>query len=953
MKVQYTFDKDSQVNCLARWPHILHVQTVPLDDRNSIGVVDLRTCLQAVAQCSPEIVNQQDYDYTVYASDYSEPDVPLVGQGMLSRGLDPNSDPQSQQLVTGRVTRNLMALFSKGNSDTLEVRLKLTPVPRMHRAEAPRSNMQPQHHHAQSFHSQPDTTQEWITLIHSNPALGQPSNVSRFPSPSLPPARMENTTPHMRYAEPRPEHSFYQQSQTPPSTVPAPVPAPAEEPPPQLPQLPQQQQQQAMQPTPSSQLPPPPTSDAIMPEKPVRPSRPTSRASRSRVPTGRPRGRPRKKPLEGGHTSGAEMTDADDAPQRKRAKVVTQVDYNTTAPFASHPDSLRVAASTSGSLRNMRPVGLVGRIPSGNPLQDVPRAPTPVPDFSQQQKRATVTSSRKGSMSGFDTYQLQPNQPSLQTSMSVSMSMTQDARSPTDTNAPSPDPGYTPRESPADLGSSPPVPRTSAYLQSSPAPSSPTLPPVDSGFMSGGIDDIFDEDDFSQELPRQDGQPDMLPKLPLQKPVPQRSNKQQTFSQDIFSQPHNFLFHEVTPGPMDVLPQNSLFKPHGRAKTLNRMYSGPVEPVVFEPKGPPPPRELPPRQPPTRRSLQRSNTAPIPMPPRSEPNPVALQLAVSKASFEVPIQSVEKADTPKASLQAEELPPQSNHGRVQLAINANGVASISTTTRPSQQRSAVGTPQAAAPEMKMRNVEPPLTEPANLTEPESTGAQVTVPQITEPQVTEVRTTDESVTEPAATEPRLLKAEPEATSSFLAPPIMSEPTRAQESAPASQVLQAPVLLPTMRPSEFRSKALPPPPVPASDPVVQTFLTLPQLPEVPQSEGFCPLGEDGQPKHSKNLVKKQSIKDRLETAIAKGEMPPFCNNCGAIETPTWRKIWTQEHQGVPGFHELSDKPGCVTCIDILERCPEGQPTLYRLVKKNLGRDDLRIDWKELLLCNRKLT
>jgi hypothetical protein len=137
-------------------------------------------------------------------------------------------------------------------------------------------------------------------------------------------------------------------------------------------------------------------------------------------------------------------------------------------------------------------------------------------------------------------------------------------------------------------------------------------------------------------------------------------------------------------------------------------------------------------------------------------------------------------------------------------------------------------------------------------------------------------------------------------------------------------------------------------------MQTFLTLPQLPEVPQSEGPCPpLDENGeQPKYNKNLVKKQSILDRLETAIAKGEMPPFCNNCGAIETPTWRKIWTQEHQGVPGFHEFSDKPGCVTCIDILERSPEGKPTLYRLVKKNLGGSDLRGDWKELLLCNRKV-
>ncbi|KAH8908976.1 hypothetical protein BR93DRAFT_855204, partial [Coniochaeta sp. PMI_546] len=835
LKVQYTFDKDSQVNCLARWPHILHIQTIPLDDRNSIGVVDLRTCLQAVAQCSPEIINHQEYDYTVYASDYSEPDVPLVGQGMLSWGLDPNSDPQSQQLVTGRVTRNLMALFGKGNSDTLEVRLKLTAVRKLHRNEPSRSNMEPQHQHSRSFHSQPDATNsEWNSFIQSNPGLGQSVNVSRFPSPSIAPARMETSAPDTRYAEPRSENPSFQPIR-PTSTAPAPIPASTEEPLPQLPQLPQQ-------PTQPTQLPPPPTSDIIGTEKPARPSRPSSRASRSRAPTGRPRGRPRKKPLDAGHTSGAEMTDADDGPQRKRAKVVPQVDYNTTGPFSSHPDSLRVAASTSGSLRNMRPVGAVGGMPAGNHFQDIPRAPTPVPNASQQQKRPPIALPRKASMAGFEMYQMQPSQPSLQTNMSINMS--QDARSPTDSIAHSPDQGYTPGQSPADLGSSPPVPRTSAYPQSSPAPSSPTLPPVDSGFMSGGIDDFFDEDELAQDLPRQEGLPDMLPKLPLQKPAPRRSNQQENFSQGSFPQPQTFSFHEVNPGPQELLPQNSAFKPHGRAKALNRMQAAPMQATPFEPKGPPPPVVLAP----TRRQLQLQRCHTAPMPSRSEAMTAVETSPVSKAAFEVPVESVEGADNPTLAPQVKE----------------------------------------------------PLTQSNN------PGSQ--------------------------------------------PQASTDPAPAPSNAAVSQAVQARATLPPVRPASPRTKSLPPPPVPASDPVVQTFLTLPQLPDVPQSEGPCPLGEDGeQPKYNKNLVKKQSIKDRLETAIAKGEMPPFCNNCGAIETPTWRKIWTQEHKGVPGFHEFSDKPGCVTCIDILERSPEGQPTLYRLVKKNLGGDDLRVDWKELLLCN----
>jgi hypothetical protein len=81
LKVHYTFDKEAKVNCLARYSHPVEVQTVPLEDASVIGVVDLRTCIQAVTECSPELAGQ-DGDYTIYALDYSEPDTPLVGQGM-------------------------------------------------------------------------------------------------------------------------------------------------------------------------------------------------------------------------------------------------------------------------------------------------------------------------------------------------------------------------------------------------------------------------------------------------------------------------------------------------------------------------------------------------------------------------------------------------------------------------------------------------------------------------------------------------------------------------------------------------------------------------------------------------------------------------------------------------------------------------------------------------------
>jgi hypothetical protein len=131
LKVLYTFDTEQKDNHLARWAQSIEVQTAYIDDTNQIGIVDLRTCLEAVVNASPELTSQSDNDYTVYAYDYSEPDTPLVGQGMLSKALadqDVDSDMDNATMVTGRITKNIMGLFSRNAQETLEVKLRLTPV---------------------------------------------------------------------------------------------------------------------------------------------------------------------------------------------------------------------------------------------------------------------------------------------------------------------------------------------------------------------------------------------------------------------------------------------------------------------------------------------------------------------------------------------------------------------------------------------------------------------------------------------------------------------------------------------------------------------------------------------------------------------------------------------------------------------------------------------------------
>jgi hypothetical protein len=46
--VLYTFDDENKTNCLARLPHALSVPTVQLDDSTQIGVIELKTCIQAI-----------------------------------------------------------------------------------------------------------------------------------------------------------------------------------------------------------------------------------------------------------------------------------------------------------------------------------------------------------------------------------------------------------------------------------------------------------------------------------------------------------------------------------------------------------------------------------------------------------------------------------------------------------------------------------------------------------------------------------------------------------------------------------------------------------------------------------------------------------------------------------------------------------------------------------------
>ena len=103
--------------------------------------------------------------------------------------------------------------------------------------------------------------------------------------------------------------------------------------------------------------------------------------------------------------------------------------------------------------------------------------------------------------------------------------------------------------------------------------------------------------------------------------------------------------------------------------------------------------------------------------------------------------------------------------------------------------------------------------------------------------------------------------------------------------------------------------------------------------------------------KKRVGKEQTKARLETAIAAGEMPPFCDNCGAIETPAWRRAFAKTFDCEYGEVETSLEDGAIVFKEALEHNEDGSIKTFRafkITKKPEDRDD---EWVAITLCNRK--
>ncbi|KAI2733337.1 hypothetical protein CBS147332_352 [Penicillium roqueforti] len=464
LKVLYTFDNENKTNCLARWPHVLDIQTAFLDENTPVGVIELKICIQAIVSASPELVGQLGKDYTVYAYDYSEFETPLVGQGMLSGVLatfssateTPNN--QSKTIITGRVCKSpLSGLFSKGAQETLEVKLRLVPVPTVTQSDF--------------------DTQSWTNFIRQNPALlessrsqsqndniGSPihqSGIERFHqllSEGSTPREFATFHHNGSVRSVSPSHSYAGSRVSTPGGC----------------RTPAHQQSYPKQSIPHS--------DMIRPSSSASMRDCDNQTQLSHV----SQNNTRRGSIQSGYGSADE--ESTEAPARKRAKV-----YQASWPGKSgmnierQPSSLRVAASTAASVRIHRPTPVNPALTVDHSHEEPVRPPTPISRPSDFPRRSRPTASLLRESSSISIA-------SCPASYSSPYCMSDDIPT-TDAGGPSPeDTRYQGLFEPSsNIPSSPPV-----FDSRLPNRSSPVLPTMslenDSGFMSAGPDETIDDD---------------------------------------------------------------------------------------------------------------------------------------------------------------------------------------------------------------------------------------------------------------------------------------------------------------------------------------------------------------------------------------------------------------------------------------------------------------------------
>lgn len=491
VKILYTFDTDNKTTCLARVPGALNIPAVAIDEQTQVGVIELQQCVSSITEASPEILSQLDIgDFTVYSTDYSEPDALLVGQGRLSTLLGASSGGtpgRSATMITGRVLKNT-GIFSNGIKETLEVKFKLTPLSRPalgSHAEGTRSmspttsaGFDPNAWNHATQQNRPDYFGFDGLVAGSGNGTASLEEIFGMGSSAMSgtPGEMYQQSGGVGIGEtPKDAHFAYdpafaaQTHSAPGSRSGSPI----------IGANSNAYNEQIRHQSFSGNA---PSFSA--------PDRPDSRGSVRSEYT------PAYQQQQPSQPQQHETFYSEDGQSRKRAKV-TQTDWRGRSSFGSKSSDLRVTAATASSMHMHRPIAKRPSAPGSN-LEPPPRVPTPVPQrtlLPHQRARQSLgprSMLRQSSVADFDF-------------MSDNDVMSEAAQSSPEGS--SPGNSIAGEGTPMEIPSSPPL--VAGFNQRQPSsPGLPTLPPprmVDSGYISdrgfnsGVIESMEDDEDRSPD----------------------------------------------------------------------------------------------------------------------------------------------------------------------------------------------------------------------------------------------------------------------------------------------------------------------------------------------------------------------------------------------------------------------------------------------------------------------
>ena len=100
------------------------------------------------------------------------------------------------------------------------------------------------------------------------------------------------------------------------------------------------------------------------------------------------------------------------------------------------------------------------------------------------------------------------------------------------------------------------------------------------------------------------------------------------------------------------------------------------------------------------------------------------------------------------------------------------------------------------------------------------------------------------------------------------------------------------------------------------------------------------------------RRKIIEQRLNNSIQNGEMPQYCSHCGAIETPTWRRLYVMECEGKPGPLDSHEGEGETIGVEVTEKDDStGEATKFIVRKSMKKTKDMNpgAGFKDVVVCN----